>query len=861
MSKRTRTAPGGALPDAAPTAAAPRFDAVEVVLTAGLSFLLLMRPWWDGMTYPTSNAWFLWGILALAIVMGVRLLFRGRPIVGARPALLLAGLLLIALVTCASSIQLDASIRALLVWTGHLAVFVVAANGIRSQRAVGVVVASLLVAAAAEAYFSIFHLYHVLPSTRLAVLQDADIMRAYAGPEGAHPEFIHRLEVNRAFGSFMFPNALAGYLLLAVPLTLTLLLREIRALAGGCRGGWVGGNKARPPLIYVRVLLWMVLVSGACYAAFTVHAYLPTLGLSHAQLWLLWLAYVAAVPFAIAFSSSYLFLRPLSLALRWRFVAVSLLVPLAVLLLWALFLTRSRGGLVALSAATILGAALLLRPRRFFKSRSAVSLLLLGAVFAAACAAAPGATPPASPAPDGGAVSVEGVDYTLGDWLNPVTMLLRVSYWRVALRMVSDYPLTGVGFGNFGTAYAIYQRIEDDDTQQAHNDYLQMLAELGVFGLLFFLSFWLYLFVWGARRILREPEWARQYAFLALYLAVMAVAAHAVVDFDFSNPGIGSTAFVLAGLLCSNAAQRAPASGKPLRLSQAIGAALILISMFAGAWSLRIFRFDHAAGPETDMLPRLNAAHFFLARVRPEQDDPLQAPSVHFREAALLVTDTSKLQAFGAVGVPQNDDPAVLRPPAPNEPLPFSARLVITDPVAAHAAGRDAAQDWLAFFEAVDDGYPFSAEMANHIYQWYEVFIEAEPERERRKPLVMTAFDWAERAVERSPMQAAYHDALGRAYYRLGNVERGERQLQAFKEGLDQYRVAVTLFPTGAQMWQNYGLVLKQYARVLASIGRADEAAKYDAAGDQALQRAAAIPAEKRAVKEERLEAIRRARE
>ena len=67
---------------------------------------------------------------------------------------------------------------------------------------------------------------------------------------------------------------------------------------------------------------------------------------------------------------------------------------------------------------------------------------------------------------------------------------VREGYWRGALAMARDYPLGGVGLGTFGVHFPRYRPLLAHPAQEAHNDYLQVLAELGVPGLVAFLLLW-----------------------------------------------------------------------------------------------------------------------------------------------------------------------------------------------------------------------------------------------------------------------------------------------------------------------------------------------------------------------------------
>jgi len=67
---------------------------------------------------------------------------------------------------------------------------------------------------------------------------------------------------------------------------------------------------------------------------------------------------------------------------------------------------------------------------------------------------------------------------------------VRAGYWRASLDMARDHPLGGVGLGAWGTHYPRYRPLLAHPAQDAHNDYLQVLAELGVPGLAAFLWLW-----------------------------------------------------------------------------------------------------------------------------------------------------------------------------------------------------------------------------------------------------------------------------------------------------------------------------------------------------------------------------------
>jgi O-antigen ligase len=140
-----------------------------------------------------------------------------------------------------------------------------------------------------------------------------------------------------------------------------------------------------------------------------------------------------------------------------------------------IFLTGSRGGLVALGGGLI--AAILMTPRnRIVVAIAAVAIA--GSAFTYYVAIAPEAAVQRLSTADGGSG--------------------RTDIWKVGWRIVEDKPTIGVGAGNFQVSSIHYLlakpgAIESDSyvvdkPAVAHNSYLQMLAELGVIGLALFLA-------------------------------------------------------------------------------------------------------------------------------------------------------------------------------------------------------------------------------------------------------------------------------------------------------------------------------------------------------------------------------------
>jgi hypothetical protein len=130
----------------------------------------------------------------------------------------------------------------------------------------------------------------------------------------------------------------------------------------------------------------------------------------------------------------------------------------------------------------------------------------------------------------------------------------RADYWRVALRMVERDPLLGDGAGGFERRW-MQERPAAHNARDAHNLYLESLAELGPIGLgLILLALVVPLLAMG-----RARSTALGAALAAAYVAFLV---HAAVDWDWELP-----ALVLTALSCGVALLALTRDGGSMRLT------------------------------------------------------------------------------------------------------------------------------------------------------------------------------------------------------------------------------------------------------------------------------------------------------
>ena len=247
-----------------------------------------------------------------------------------------------------------------------------------------------------------------------------------------------------------------------------------------------------------------------------------------------------ALPFALVYPFSVL--RPEEDGLRHRSeraiplrrsLAAAAGWGVAAILLAGLMLSLSRAGfligLFAVGQAVLIHLTLTWAParsgRRLAAALAAVALVLLAVIFLPS-------------------------DELLGRFTDlaateQVSADTRARFWSETLDLAGDYLVLGCGFGAYGTAFQAYREAAPNyQVSFAHNDYLQLLAELGLVGALLVLVPILLIWLRLLRRIEADHRPHRRYLALACVIAINSLALHSIVDFNLYIPA-NALAFAL----------------------------------------------------------------------------------------------------------------------------------------------------------------------------------------------------------------------------------------------------------------------------------------------------------------------------
>jgi len=206
-------------------------------------------------------------------------------------------------------------------------------------------------------------------------------------------------------------------------------------------------------------------------------------------------------------------------------------------------------------------------------------------------------------APSGPLNSVVGLSddepSAISTWWQRNVISVRTWDWWVGWEMFVDHPITGVGLGNYklnflpykadflasprGASYNFYI----DRAAQAHNEYVQLLAELGMLGTLALLAL-LAVLVTAIWRRLRANDEGGRFDLLLYACGIVGYGIHALVSFPAHLPASTLVLVVVGGLIWSrpygDAGQfRVRLTGRILKISvAAIAVVGLVVSVFAG---------------------------------------------------------------------------------------------------------------------------------------------------------------------------------------------------------------------------------------------------------------------------------------
>ena len=134
----------------------------------------------------------------------------------------------------------------------------------------------------------------------------------------------------------------------------------------------------------------------------------------------------------------------------------------------------------------------------------------------------------------------------------------RLLIWRATFRMIKDRLIFGSGIGTFRMNYLDYQAqlLKENPNYikyyakagEAHNEYLQMWAELGLIGLGLFLLIFYFIYRSIFKFFKRKEDTQDKLIVLSLITGITCFMIHSLFSFPLHVPVLGSIFFIIVGL-------------------------------------------------------------------------------------------------------------------------------------------------------------------------------------------------------------------------------------------------------------------------------------------------------------------------
>ncbi len=206
----------------------------------------------------------------------------------------------------------------------------------------------------------------------------------------------------------------------------------------------------------------------------------------------------------------------------------------------ALLLTQSRGGLLAFVAILLVHTYFSAHDRKARMHR--VALVLIVCLLAAALA---------------------GFFFQRLGEIDDFTTVSRLAIWGGAFTVFANSPVLGAGFGNLRALMGGLLSLPDGWTGDAHNLYLELLAETGLVGFLVF-GVLIVLALRNAMVQLRKAHGSfNKMIAAAIFAAICGVLVHGTVDYLFhTTPQVTALFFLVLGLLSAQSSAREADPGR-----------------------------------------------------------------------------------------------------------------------------------------------------------------------------------------------------------------------------------------------------------------------------------------------------------
>ncbi|MCK4326232.1 O-antigen ligase family protein, partial [bacterium] len=205
--------------------------------------------------------------------------------------------------------------------------------------------------------------------------------------------------------------------------------------------------------------------------------------------------------------------------------------------------SAARAAWISLSISMALALFLLFK-KGFLKEKGSLTLLIASILVATAFFSL--YKPPTKVSP-----FVEKVK-SMASPLEVATAQARFKYWMSTWEIIKRHPVSGTGIETFSVIYPMYKdpSFHSSTHTFCHNDYLQILSELGPAGLISILSIIITYFLLIRRLLSSAIERKRLAVVIGISCGSLATFIHSLMDFDMYIPFIMAVNFAWFACIC-----------------------------------------------------------------------------------------------------------------------------------------------------------------------------------------------------------------------------------------------------------------------------------------------------------------------
>lgn len=210
----------------------------------------------------------------------------------------------------------------------------------------------------------------------------------------------------------------------------------------------------------------------------------------------------------------------------------------AAIMVGTIFLSGSRAGMLSISAEIAIVGIILFRQKRSLRLALGMGAFAIGLISLLVWLGGKELTSAV------GSISTEARGEVSGG--------TRLSIDKDGLRMFSERPILGWGLGTFPVVYPHFRSFYTNFfVNAAHNDYLQLLDEMGSLGFATMLWFLFVVFRQSRKKIANWITHVGGGAALACSLGVVGILLHSFVDFNLQIPANAALFYVFCGILAA----------------------------------------------------------------------------------------------------------------------------------------------------------------------------------------------------------------------------------------------------------------------------------------------------------------------